>query len=103
MTVSSTTPPAADGLDAATGEQLSLAQYAETLKQDEAPKTAEQSTAQLTELQQKAAEIAKGYETLSMQDRIDIIAQSFGCTSGKIRNVPLYGEMERYKRYFYQV
>lgn len=84
--------PAADGLDAATGEQLSLAQYAETLKQDEAPKTAEQSTAQLTELQQKAAEIAKGYETLSMQDRIDIIAQSFGCTSGKIETSPCTGK-----------
>ena len=84
--------PAADGLDAATGEQISLAQYAETLKQDEAPKTAEQDTAQLTELQQKAAEIAKGYETLSMQDRIDIIAQSFGCTSGKIETSPCTGK-----------
>ena len=86
--------PAADGLEAATGEQISLAQYAETLKQEEAPKTAgqEQDTAQLTELQQKAAEIAKGYEKLSMQDRIDIIAQSFGCTSGKIETSPCTGK-----------
>ena len=68
--------PAADGLEAAAGEQISLEQYAETLKQDEAQKNAgqEQDTTSLTELQQKAAEIAKGYEKLSMQERIDIIA-----------------------------
>ncbi len=66
--------PAADGLEAA--------------------KTAgqEQDTAPLTELQQKAAEIAKGYEKLSMQERIDIIAQSFGCTSGRIGTSPCIGK-----------
>ena len=37
--------PAADGLEAATGEQISLEQYAETLKQDEA---AEPDTAHIT-------------------------------------------------------
>ena len=86
--------PAADGLEAAAGEQISLEQYAETLKQDEAQKNAgqEQDTTSLTELQQKAAEIAKGYEKLSMQERIDIIAQSFGCTSGKIETSPCTGK-----------
>ena len=39
--------PAADGQEAA-GEQISLAQYAETLKQDEAAKTAEKDTARIT-------------------------------------------------------
>lgn len=86
--------PAADGLEAATGEQISLEQYAETIKQDEAPKTAgqEQNTAPLTGLQQKAAEIAKGYENLPLQEKIDIIAQSFGCTSGKIETSPCTGK-----------
>ena len=84
--------PAADGQEAATGEQISLEQYAETLKQDEAAKTAEQDKDQLTELQQKAIEIAKKYEKLPMQDRISIIAQSFGCTSGKIETSPCTGK-----------
>ena len=39
--------PAADGQEAA-GEQISLAQYAETLKQEEAAKTAGQDTARIT-------------------------------------------------------
>ena len=93
--------PAADGQEATAGEQISLEQYAETLKQDEAAKTAEQGEtaentrqdkAQLTELQQKAAEIAKGYEKLSMPERVSIIAQSFGCTSGKIETSPCTGK-----------
>ena len=83
--------PAADGQEA-TGEQISLEQYAETIKQEEAAKTAEQDEAQLTELQQKAAEIAKGYEKLSLQERIDIIAKSFGCISGKIETSPCTGK-----------
>ncbi|EOS25471.1 hypothetical protein C806_01598 [Lachnospiraceae bacterium 3-1] len=40
--------PAADGLEAAAGEQISLEQYAETLKQDEAQKPAEPDTARIT-------------------------------------------------------
>lgn len=39
---------AADGLEAAAGEQISLEQYAETLKQDEAQKPAEPDTARIT-------------------------------------------------------
>ena len=45
-----------------------------------------------TELQKKAAEIAQKYESLPMQDRIGIIAQTFGCTSGKIETSPCSGK-----------
>ncbi len=65
-----------------------------TIQQEETAKTAgqEQDTAQLTELQQKAVDTAKGYEKLSMQERIGIIAQSFGCTSGRIGTSPCTGK-----------
>ena len=43
-------------------------------------------------MQEKAAEIAKKYEHLSMRDKIGIIAQAFGCTSGKIETSPCYGK-----------
>ena len=45
-----------------------------------------------TELQQKAAEIAQKYESLPMSERIGIIAQTFGCTSGKIETSPCSGK-----------
>ena len=38
----------------------------------------------LTELEKKAVEIAKRYEKLPLQERIDVIARTFGCTTGKI-------------------
>lgn len=47
---------------------------------------------ELTDLQKRAVEIAKKYESLPMQDRIGIIAQAFGCTSGKIETSPCYGK-----------
>ena len=43
-------------------------------------------------LQEKAVEIAKKYESLPMRDKIRIIAQAFGCTSGKIETSPCYGK-----------
>lgn len=43
------------------------------------------------DLQKKAAEIAKKYESLSMRDKIGIIAQTFGYTSGKIEISPCSG------------
>ncbi len=46
----------------------------------------------LTDLQKQAAEIAKGYESLSLQGKIDIIAQAFGCTSGEIETSPCSGK-----------
>lgn len=66
--------------------------------QEEAPSVTEQPesekppAAELTDLQKKAVEIAKGYESLPMQDKIGIIAQAFGCTSGKIETSPCTGK-----------
>ena len=42
--------------------------------------------------QEKAVEIAKKYENLPMRDKIGIIAQTFGCTSGKIETSPCFGK-----------
>lgn len=46
----------------------------------------------LTALQQKAVDIAKKYENLSMQEKINIIAQSFCATTGKIETHPCTGK-----------
>ena len=42
--------------------------------------------------QEKAAEIFKKYEHLPMRDKIGIIAQAFGCTSGEIETSLCYGK-----------
>ena len=49
-------------------------------------------TVRLTELEQKAVMIAEGYKKLPRQDRIGIIAQAFGCKSGKIETTPCGGK-----------
>ena len=46
----------------------------------------------LTDLQKKALEIAKKYDGLPMQDKIDVIAQCFGSTTGKIETSPCSGK-----------
>lgn len=46
----------------------------------------------LTQLQKKAVEIAKRYETLPVSEKIGMIAQTFGCTSGKIETSPCRGK-----------
>ena len=46
----------------------------------------------LTDLQKKAREIAKRYEDLPVQEKIGIIAQTFGCTSGQIETSPCTGK-----------
>lgn len=46
----------------------------------------------LTEVQKKAVEIAGGYEKLSRQEKIAVIAQAFGCKSGKIETTPCRGK-----------
>lgn len=53
---------------------------------------AKQPDANLTDLQKKAVEIAGRYENLSMQDKIGIIAQAFGCTAGTIETSPCSGK-----------
>lgn len=54
--------------------------------------TEKNNSAELTELQQKAVDIAKKYEKLPMQDKINIIAQAFGCTTGKVVTSPCTGK-----------
>ena len=44
------------------------------------------------DLQKKAVEIATKYESLPMKDKIGIIAQTFGCTSGEIVTSPCTGK-----------
>lgn len=44
------------------------------------------------DFQEKAAEIAKKYESLPMRDKTGIIAQTFGCTSGRIETSPCSGK-----------
>ncbi len=56
------------------------------------PEQAEPPAPVLTELEKKAVEIAKGYEKLPLQDRIDVIARTFGCTTGKIETSPCRGK-----------
>ena len=56
--------------------------------QEQAPPPAEN----LTDLQKKAVEIAGRYEKLPLQDKIGIIAQAFGCTSGQIVTSPCTGK-----------
>ena len=61
----------------------------------EAPAALEQTeppAPDLTDLQKRAIEIAKGYEKLPLQDRIDVIARTFGCTTGKIETTPCRGK-----------
>lgn len=62
-----------------------------TTVQDEPPQ--ETNTPEdLTDLQKKAREIAKRYEDLPVQEKIGIIAQTFGCTSGQIETSPCTGK-----------
>lgn len=46
----------------------------------------------LTDLQRKAIEIAQKYKNLSLQDKIELIAQAFGGTSGQIKTSPCFGK-----------
>ena len=47
------------------------------------------------DLQAKADEIAKKYESLPLQDKIGVIARTFGCTSGQIEISPCGGKWRR--------
>ena len=76
---------------------------AELQKQHEAEKAApdlaavqeqqsEKTDPPLTDLQKKAAAIAEKYEALSTQEKIGVIAQAFGGTSGRIETSPCTGK-----------
>lgn len=43
-------------------------------------------------LDEKAAEVFKKYESLPMREKIGVIAQAFSCTSGEIKTSPCYGK-----------
>ena len=45
----------------------------------------------LTDLEKRALEIADRYKDLPLQNKIDIIAQTFDCTTGEIRTSPCAG------------
>ena len=45
-----------------------------------------------SELQQKGFEIAKNHEHLPMQDRLNIIANTFGCKTAKVTTSPCFGK-----------
>jgi len=52
----------------------------------------EAASAKPTDLQQKGLEIARRYEKLPLQDRINIIAETFGCKTASIRTTPCTGK-----------
>lgn len=76
------------------GEEPTPAQEAPAADEpkEAAPEPEAPTQRPLTELQQKAIEIAKSYENLPLQGKIDIIAQAFGCTTGKIETSPCTGK-----------
>ena len=63
---------------------------AQEVTSDAEPQAAPAKT--LTELQEKALEIADRYKDLPLQGKIDIIAQAFGCKTGEIRTSPCTGK-----------
>ena len=70
-------------------------QEPETAPEQEVTSDAEPQAAPakpLTELQEKALEIADRYKDLPLQAKIDVIAQAFGCKTGEIHTSPCTGK-----------
>ena len=63
---------------------------AQEVPSDAEPQAAPAKT--LTELQEKALEIADRYKDLPLQAKIDVIAQAFGCKTGEIHTSPCTGK-----------
>ena len=63
---------------------------AQEVTSDAEPQAAPAKT--LTELQEKALEIADRYKDLPLQAKIDVIAQAFGCKTGEIHTSPCTGK-----------
>lgn len=63
---------------------------AQEVTSDAEPQAAPAET--LTELQEKALEIADRYKDLPLQAKIDVIAQAFGCKTGEIHTSPCTGK-----------
>ena len=65
---------------------------AEKATPDLAAAQEQQTEKPLTDLQKKAAAIAEKYEALSTQEKIGVIAQAFGGTTGRIETSPCTGK-----------
>ena len=65
---------------------------AEQVKEPEKAAAPETPVKELTELQRQSAVIAQKYEQLSMQEKIDLIAKSFGAATGKVVTKPCSGK-----------
>ncbi|MCQ5129473.1 YodL domain-containing protein [Butyricicoccus faecihominis] len=61
-------------------------------KLEKAPEQNAVTAAPLTDLQKKAVQISNRYKGLPLQAKIDIIAQAFGCKTGKIETSPCTGK-----------
>ena len=72
--------------------QISKAEQEEVPPNTEPQEQNPPSITPLTDLQKKALEIAKEYDDLPMQDKIDVIARCFGSTTGKIETSPCSGK-----------
>ena len=78
-----------------TVEEYAAAGYEAPAQQQEVTSDAEPQAAPtktLTELQEKALEIADRYKDLPLQAKIDVIAQAFGCKTGEIHTSPCTGK-----------
>ncbi len=75
------------------GTQEEAEEYLEKVEKETAqPEQDAPVSEKLTDLEKKAAEIAKGYESLPLMEKIGVIAQAFGCTSGEIEASPCTGK-----------
>ena len=72
--------------------QISKAEQEEVPPNTEPQEQNPPSITPLTDLQKKAVELAKKYDGLPIQDKIDVIAQCFGSTTGKIETSPCSGK-----------
>ena len=64
----------------------------ETTPANDPPKQEKPAEKPLTTLQEKAVEIAERYKGLPLKEKIDVIAQTFGCKTGEIHTSPCTGK-----------
>ena len=64
----------------------------ETTPANDPPKQEKPAEKPLTALQEKAVEIAERYKGLPLKEKIDVIAQTFGCKTGEIHTSPCTGK-----------
>ena len=64
----------------------------ETTPANDPPKQEKPAEKPLTALQEKSVEIAERYKGLPLKEKIDVIAQTFGCKTGEIHTSPCTGK-----------